>query len=236
MSELAPAPAPRGGAPRHAVITGGTGALGSAVVGRLLADGVRCHVTYVDERELQGYAHSQAVDLQRVDVFDEAAVQAFYAGLPQLDASVHLVGGFAMKAIADTTLADFERMLKLNAGSAFACSRAAIARMRGRGGRIVNVAARPALVPTAGMIAYATSKAAVAALTQALSAEVAAEGIFVNAVVPSTMDTPANRRSMPDADFGRWPKVEEVAETIAFLASARNALTSGALVPVFGRS
>jgi NAD(P)-dependent dehydrogenase (short-subunit alcohol dehydrogenase family) len=206
------------------------------VVGRLLADGVRCHVTYVDERELRGYAHTQAVDLQRVDVFDEAAVQAFYAGLPQLDASVHLVGGFAMKAIADTTLADFERMLKLNAGSAFLCSREAIGRMRGRGGRIVNVAARPALVPTAGMIAYATSKAAVAALTQALSAEVAAEGIFVNAVVPSTMDTPANRRSMPGADFARWPKVEEVAETIAFLASARNALTSGALVPVFGRS
>lgn len=221
---------------RHAVVTGGTGALGSAVVGRLLADGVRCHVTYVDERELQGYAHTQAVDLQRVDVFDEAAVQAFYAGLPQLDASVHLVGGFAMKAIADTTLADFERMFKLNAGSAFLCSRAAIGRMRGRGGRIVNVAARPALVPTAGMIAYATSKAAVAALTQALSAEVASEGIFVNAVVPSTMDTPANRRSMPDADFARWPKVDEVAETIAFLASPRNALTSGALVPVFGRS
>ncbi|HEX2676473.1 MAG TPA: SDR family NAD(P)-dependent oxidoreductase, partial [Polyangiales bacterium] len=192
---------------RHAVVTGGTGALGSAVVGRLLADGVRCHVTYVDERELRGYAHTQAVDLQRVDVFDEAAVQAFYAALPQLDASVHLVGGFAMKSIADTTLADFERMLKLNAGSAFLCSREAIGRMRGRGGRIVNVAARPALVPTAGMIAYATSKAAVAALTQALSAEVAAEGIFVNAVVPSTMDTPANRRSMPDADFARWPKV-----------------------------
>jgi NAD(P)-dependent dehydrogenase (short-subunit alcohol dehydrogenase family) len=227
-------------AQRHAVVTGGTGALGSAVVARLLADGVRCHVTYVDERELEGYAHAQAVDLQRVDVFDEAAVQAFYAGLPQLDASVHLVGGFAMKAIAETTLADFERMLRLNAGSAFLCCRAAVARMRARsgngGGRIVNVAARPAVVPTPGMIAYATAKSAVAALSTALSAEVASEGIFVNAVLPSIMDTAANRRAMPDADFDKWPKVEEVAETIAFLASERNALTSGALIPVFGRS
>jgi NAD(P)-dependent dehydrogenase (short-subunit alcohol dehydrogenase family) len=222
--------------PRHAVVTGGTGALGSAVVAHLLADGVRCHVSYVDERELQGYAHTQAVDLQRVDVFDEAAVQAFYAGLPQLDASVHLVGGFAMKSIADTTLADFERMFRLNAGSSFLCCRAAIARMRGRGGRIVNVAARPAIVPTPGMVAYATSKSAVAALTTALSAEVAAEGILVNAVLPSIMDTPANRRATPDADFDKWPKVDEVAETIAFLASARNTLTSGALIPVFGRS
>jgi NAD(P)-dependent dehydrogenase (short-subunit alcohol dehydrogenase family) len=223
-------------AERHAVITGGTGALGSAVVARLLEDGVRCHVSYVDDRELAGFAHGGAVDMQRVDVADEAAVQAFYAALPQLDASIHLVGGFMAKPVADTTLADFDRMLRLNAVTAFLCCRAAIARMRGRGGRIVNVAARPALVPTAGLVAYATAKSAVAALTTALSAEVAAEGIFVNAVVPSLMDTPQNRRAMPDADPSRWPKVEDVAETIAFLAGPQNALTSGALVPVYGRS
>lgn len=221
---------------RHAVITGGTGALGSAVVGRLLADDVRCHVTYVEERELAAFAHTAAVDLQRVDVFDEAAVKALYAGLPQLDASVHLVGGFAMKPIAETTLADFERMFRLNAVSAFLCCREAIARMRGRGGRIVNVAARPAAVPTPGMVAYATAKSAVAALTTALSAEVAAEGIYVNAVLPSIMDTPQNRAAMPKADFAAWPKVGEVAETIAFLAGERNTLTSGALIPVYGRS
>jgi NAD(P)-dependent dehydrogenase (short-subunit alcohol dehydrogenase family) len=223
-------------AERHAVITGGTGALGSAVVARLLADGVRCHVSYVDDRELAGFADRGAVDVQRVDVADEAAVQAFYAALPQLDASIHLVGGFMAMPVAETTLADFERMLQLNAVTAFLCCRAAIARMRGRGGRIVNVAARPALVPTAGLVAYATAKSAVAALTTALSAEVAAEGIFVNAVVPSLMDTPQNRRAMPDGDVSRWPKVEEVAEAIAFLAGSHNALTSGALVPVYGRS
>jgi len=220
----------------HVVITGGTGALGSAVVARLLADGVRCHVTYVDEREINGFAHTNAVDLQRVDVLDATAVEAFYAGLPQLNGSIHLVGGFAMQAIEHTSLEDFERMFRLNAVSAFLCCKAAIARMRGHGGRIVNVAARPVVVPTAGMVAYATAKSAVAALTSALSAEVAAEGVYVNAVLPSIMDTPANRRAMPDADVSKWPKVEEVAEAIAFLVSARNALTSGALLPVYGRS
>lgn len=223
-------------AERHAVITGGTGALGSAVVARMLVEGARCHVTYVDERELTGFAHAGAVDLQKVDVGDEAAVQAFYAGLPQLDASIHLVGGFMAKPVAETALADFERMFRLNAVTAFLCCRAAIERMRGRGGRIVNVAARPALVPTAGVVAYATAKSAVAALTSALSAEVASEGILVNAVVPSVMDTAQNRRAMPRADHGAWPKVEEVAEAIAFLAGTRNALTSGALLPVFGRA
>jgi NAD(P)-dependent dehydrogenase (short-subunit alcohol dehydrogenase family) len=221
---------------RHAVVTGGTGALGSAVVARLLADGVRCHVTYVEPREVADFAHAAAVDLQRVDVGDEAAVQAFYAGLPQLDASIHLVGGFMMKPVAETAVADLERMFRLNVVTAFLSCRAAIARMRGRGGRIVNVAARPALVPTAGMVAYATAKSAVAALTSALSAEVASEGIYVNAIVPSIMDTPQNRRAMPNADHGAWPKVAEVAEAVAFLASERNALTSGALVPVYGRS
>ena len=176
------------------------------------------------------------MSLHRVDVSAEAEVSAFYAGLPAVQASIHIVGGFAMANVEATSAADFERMFRLNALSAFLCCREAIARMRPGGGRIVNIAARPALEPTPGMIAYATSKAAVAALTTALAREVTAEGIFVNAVVPSTMDTAANRRAMPKADFDRWPKVEQVAETIAFLAGPSNALTSGALVPVYGRS
>ena len=103
------------------------------------------------------------------------------------------------------------------------------------GGRIVNVAARAAVAPVPGMAAYLTSKAGVAALTQALAAEVLTEGILVNAVLPSIIDTPANRASMPKADFATWPKPAEIAETIVFLASPENALTSGALVPVYGR-
>jgi NAD(P)-dependent dehydrogenase (short-subunit alcohol dehydrogenase family) len=106
------------------------------------------------------------------------------------------------------------------------------------GGRIVNVAARPGLEwrSGAGMVAYAASKAAVAAMTAALAEEVAKDGILVNAVAPSIMDTPSNRQAMPKADYAAWPKVEEVAATIKFLASPQNAVTRGAIVPVYGKS
>jgi NAD(P)-dependent dehydrogenase (short-subunit alcohol dehydrogenase family) len=110
--------------------------------------------------------------------------------------------------------------------------------MRGRGGRIVNVSAQAGIEPRRGhgMIAYTASKAAVAALTLALAEEVASEGIWVNAVVPSIMDTQANRKAMPKADFALWPNLDDVARTVAFLASPQNAVTRAALVPVYGRS
>jgi NAD(P)-dependent dehydrogenase (short-subunit alcohol dehydrogenase family) len=133
-------------------------------------------------------------------------------------------------------------MMRLNAGTCFLCCREAVKAMRaaGRpaedGGRIVNVIARPAIEPTGGMLAYSTSKAAVASLTQCLAKEVVDDGILVNAVAPSIMDTPANRAAMPDADFDAWPKVEEVARTMVWLASPANALTTGTLVPVYGRA
>ena len=145
-----------------------------------------------------------------------------------------------MAPITETSLRDWEGMMEANARSAFLCGREAVRAMRrgGAGGRIVNVAAIPALEPRkgAGMVAYAMSKAAVAALTVALAEEVAAEGIWVNAVVPSILDSKANRAAMPDSDPARWAKVEEVAETIAFLVSPANAVVRGALVPVNGRS
>ena len=114
----------------------------------------------------------------------------------------------------------------------------AVRKMRASGGsgRIVNVAAKPVLIPTGGLSAYAASKAAVASLTLSLSEELAAESIWVNAVVPSIMDTPANRQAMPKANFDKWPKVQDVAATIAFLASPQNSVSRGALVPVYGRS
>jgi NAD(P)-dependent dehydrogenase (short-subunit alcohol dehydrogenase family) len=122
--------------------------------------------------------------------------------------------------------------------SCFLCCRAAVTAMAGAGGRIVNVAARPALEwrTGAGMVAYAASKAAVAAATVALAEEVAKHGILVNAVAPSIMDTPANRAAMPKADHAPWPKVAEVAATIVFLASPANKVTRGAVVPVYGKS
>lgn len=221
---------------RHVVITGGTGALGSAVVRRVLGSGAVCHVTYLDPTELERFTDRDAVRIARVDCTSETEVQAFYAALPALHASIHIAGGFAMAGIADTSAALFERVFRQNALTAFLCCREAVKRMRPAGGRIVNIAARPVLEPVAGMSAYTASKSAVAALTTTLARELTPEGILVNAVVPSVIDTPQNRRDMPSADFSRWPKADEVAATIAFLAGPDNRVTSGALVPVYGRS
>jgi NAD(P)-dependent dehydrogenase (short-subunit alcohol dehydrogenase family) len=145
-----------------------------------------------------------------------------------------------MARVAETSKADLMKQIDMNFVTAFLCCRAAVNAMTrtGKGGRIVNVAARPALEPRAGagMAAYAASKAAVVAFTVALAEEVAKQGILVNAIAPSIMDTPANRAAMPDADHAAWPKVAEVAATILFLASPDNAVTRGAIVPVYGRT
>jgi NAD(P)-dependent dehydrogenase (short-subunit alcohol dehydrogenase family) len=225
---------------RHVVITGGTGALGVAVVEVLLEAGAVCHVPCVEDAvpahfALAGHERVHATAGVRLD--DEAAARRYYDGLPGLWASIHLAGGFAMKPVVDTSLADFQAMFQLNAVTCFlSCREAVRALRRAGGGRIVNVAARPALVPAGGMLAYTTSKAAVASLTQCLAEEVKAEGILVNAILPSIIDTEANRRAMPGADFSRWPKPAELARAIGFLASPGNALTSGALIPVYGRA
>jgi NAD(P)-dependent dehydrogenase (short-subunit alcohol dehydrogenase family) len=145
-----------------------------------------------------------------------------------------------MAPLAETAKADLMKQIDMNFVTAFLCCRAAVNAMTpsDAGGRIVNVATRPALEwrAGAGMVAYTASKAAVAALTVALAEEVVRAGILVNAVAPSTMDTPANRRAMPKADHAAWPKVEEVAATILFLASPENRVTRGAVVPVYGRT
>ena len=206
---------------QHVVVTGGGGGLGTAVVTRLEARGAIVHV----------------LEAHQVDATDEAQVTAFYAALPGLWASIQLIGGFAMLPVTDTRASDFEKQWRLNTLTCFLCCREAVRAMRrGGGGRIVNVAARPAVQPVPGMIAYATAKAGVAALTQHLAAEVLGEGILVNAVLPSIIDTPANRAAMPKADHASWPQPAALAETIAFLASSENTVTSGALVPVYGRA
>lgn len=226
---------------RHVVITGGTGALGAAVVGLLLDAGATCHVPVRDLKDSRRFAHRghDRVVLSPVpDLADEAAVAAFYAALPGLWASIHVAGGFAMAPIGDTDKAMLQGQLETNLVSAFLCCRAAVQAIGQGGGRIVNVAARPALEwrQGAGMTAYTASKAALAALTVALAQEVAGQGILVNAVAPSIMDTPANRAAMPKADHSAWPKVEDVAATILYLASPRNQVGRGAIVPVYGKA
>jgi NAD(P)-dependent dehydrogenase (short-subunit alcohol dehydrogenase family) len=226
---------------RHVVITGGTGALGVAVVSALLEAGARCRVPYIHEAEAERFPHRRHERVTLVagaDLADEAAVARLYDGLAPLWASIHIAGGFAMAPIAQTGKAALMAQIDTNLVSCFLCCRAAVPAMQGAGGRIVNVASRPALEPRlgAGMSAYTVAKAGVAALTAALAQEVAGDGILVNAVAPSIMDTAVNRKDMPKANFALWPKVEEVAATILFLASAENKVTRGAIVPVYGKS
>jgi NAD(P)-dependent dehydrogenase (short-subunit alcohol dehydrogenase family) len=224
---------------RQVVVTGGTGALGRAVVATLIKAGAQCHVSYLHEAEAQSFPHKQNVTLHAVgDLADEAVVAKLYGAVPKLWASIHLAGGFAMNSIVDTDKAKLMQQVDMNFIACFLCCRAAVKAMGQGGGRIVNVAARPALEwrSGSGMVAYAASKAAVAAMTVALAEEVVKDGILVNAVAPSILDTPANRKSIPNADFSAWPKVEEVAATIAFLASPDNAVTRGGVVPVYGKS
>jgi NAD(P)-dependent dehydrogenase (short-subunit alcohol dehydrogenase family) len=195
---------------RHVVVTGGTGALGTAVVSALLEAGAVCHVPYRSDSEAKRfpYAENKKVSLVAVrDLADEAAVTAFYGDYDQLWASIHVAGGFAPSPIA-------------------------------KSGRIVNVAARQALEPRLGAnaTAYSVAKAGVATLTIALGEEVAKDGILVNAVAPSILDTRANRESMPKADFDEWPKTQEVAALITFLASPDNKVVRGAVVPVYGKA
>ena len=222
---------------RIVLITGGTGALGSAVVKRLLDNGAVPHVTWILPEELQHIAHRDQVQLHQLDCCDEDAVVELYQRLDNLWASLHIIGGFAMAPIDQISARDMRGMLDLNLMTCFLCCREATRAFRrtNQGGRIVNVAARPAVQPVGGMVAYTTSKAAVASLTQCLAEEVKAEDVLVNAVLPSIMDTPANRQAMPDADHDAWTKVEQVAEAVIFLASPLNAVISGALVPVYGR-
>jgi len=232
---------------RLVVVTGGTGALGTAVVERVLAEGGRVAVPEFGESEPEGWlaeGSGRVFVRTGVDLARAGDAAAFYAEAVEwggpLWASVHTAGGFAMGAIDEADAGVMGEQLSMNVESCYLCCREAVRHMKaGEGaGRIVNVAARPALEPERGkgMVAYAASKAAVAAMSVALGAEVVGDGILVNAVAPSILDTPANREAMPDADHETWPGVDEVAGVMCFLASPENRVTRSGVVPVYGES
>jgi len=220
-------------------VTGGTGGLGSAVTQTLLADGWHVVVPYHDERELERVAQHERLELVEADLFEPlaaAAVIAHAAG--RVDALVNLVGGYeAAGRIHETPIEDFERQFRLNLRPTYLMCHAALPRMLDQGaGSIVCVSTRAVLRPFAGAAGYIASKTAVLAFVDSLAVEYTKDGVRTNAILPSVIDTPANRAGQPDADHSRWVKPDEIAAVIRFLCSDDSAPTSGAHIPVYGRA
>ena len=219
------------------VVTGASGALGKVVAETALARGAR--VAGVDHASSRIPATDNRIELGGVDLSDAAAarkaIDAVAAHFGRLDALVNIAGGFAVETVADGDPTTWQRMYSLNVLTALNASRSALPHLVASGaGRIVNVGAMGALQAGSGMGAYAASKAGVHRLTEALAAEWKGR-ITVNAVLPSTIDTPANRASMPRADFAKWVTPQELAEVILFLVSDAASAVTGALLPVSGR-
>ncbi len=228
---------------RVAVVTGGTGALGQAVTLRLLADGAIVAVPYAVEAERErltqrvAAADRHRLALQSVNVIDVKAMTAFaesvVAARGKIDVLVAGVGGFAGGSLVETDFETWQRMLDLNLTSVFSATKAVVpAMVRARYGRVVVVASRAVVPPSGGFIAYTVAKAGAIAFTQALSQEAQSHGITVNAVLPSTMDTPANRAAMPDSDRKGWVPVEAVADAIAVLAREASGHITGSLLAI----
>ena len=228
---------------RTVLITGGTGALGSAVVKAFLDDGWRAVVTWVvpEERDRagdQGGAHLVQADLfERADAARAVAEAASEPAAP-LRAVAALVGGYSGgPRVEETPVEEFERMLRLNLRPTYLVAQAAIPRLiEAGGGGIVCVSARAALEPFAGAAGYIAAKAAVLAFARAVAIEYRDQGVRCNAVLPSVIDTPANRAAQPAADHSRWVAPGEIASVIRFLCSEDATATSGAAVPVYGRA
>jgi NAD(P)-dependent dehydrogenase (short-subunit alcohol dehydrogenase family) len=233
---------------KTAIVTGGAGALGSAIVRAFLEEGARVAVPFRKPGELDALRSALPAETAAslsgamLDLADETAVLAFAETVAEdrggLDILINAAGAFAGgNPVHETPWSVWQGQLDANLKTAVLASRAAVPQMLRRGGgTIVNVSSRPAAGSGKGVGAYAASKRAVLQLTDAMAAELADAKITVNAILPSTIDTPANRRAMPKADFSRWVKPEEIARVVLFLAGPDAAIVSGAHLPVYGRA
>lgn len=229
---------------RTVLVTGGTGALGTAVTGRLIDDGHRVAATWVVKQEAEALREalrpSERLLLLETDVTDEgsiaAGIEQVEAAFGSVDVLVHLVGAWkGNEAVHEVSPDTWDRMSDLNLRSAFLCSRAVLPGMRKQGwGRIVLVSSRTAREGRSGQAAYAVAKAGVAVLAETIAEENRGLDVTANVVAPSTLDTPANRKAMPDSDFGSWVPPDDVAASIAFLASQEAGQLRGAWLPVYG--
>lgn len=208
------------------VVAGGLGALGRAVVAKLQQVGHRVAVVDLATAPSDG----DTLLFGEVDLADETAVEAAYAAaaaeLGGIDGVVNIAGGFVWETLADGSLDSWDRMYRMNLRTAAVSSRAALGHLK-PGGAIVNVGAASAAHPVAGFAPYAASKTGVMALTESLADELRAKGIRVNAVLPTVIDTPANRADMPDADTSAWVRPEAAADVVAFLLSAQSSCVTG---------
>jgi NAD(P)-dependent dehydrogenase (short-subunit alcohol dehydrogenase family) len=234
---------------RVAIVTGGSGALGRAVTECFLASGAKTAVPYIVDAEvpileqrLGGQFPSSQVMLRKCDVGVEGELAKFVDEVAgtwrKIDILVNLVGGFwGGKPVAETTLEEWQAMFDLNLKPTFLCCRAVVPAMKRNGyGRIVSVSSRSGLTGAGDFTAYAVAKGAIRTFTASLAEEVLNDNIMVNAIAPSTIDTEANRRAMPKAKHENWVKPEDIARTIAYLCSEECRVTSGAVVPVYGKA
>lgn len=230
-----------------ALVAGGTGGLGRAVSLAFLDAGANVAATYRKQAEFEALknaagANGARLDGNIVDVTDEAAVGELFdkvlARHGRVDALVNAVGGYTGGVkLWETETAILDQMLALNLRSGYALSRAAVRVMLKQGqGAIVNVAAKAAVDHPGGAAAYAASKAAAVAMLDSLAADVKGSGVRVNSILPSIIDTEANRKAMPKADFTKWPKPEDIARVILFLCSDDAKVVHGAAIPVYGES
>jgi NAD(P)-dependent dehydrogenase (short-subunit alcohol dehydrogenase family) len=232
---------------RVAIISGGTGALGRAVSEHFIANGAKVAVPYIIDAEVPLFNErigkgADSAWLSKVDVGDERQVAKFVeaaaARFDKIDILINLVGGFwGFKTVAETTLDEWQTMFDLNLKPTFLLCRAAVPLMqKNKFGRIVSVSSRTGLTGAGEFAAYAIAKGAIKTFTASLAEEVLADNVLVNAIAPSTIDTEANRKAMPKAKHENWVKPEDIARTLAFLCSEQNQVTSGAVVPVYGRA
>ncbi len=230
-----------------ALVTGGTGGLGRAVSMAFLEEGATVVVTYRDQNEMDDLkrissTNSKSLAGYRVDVTDAAAVVQLIEGIMKehehLDVLTNTIGAYAGGTkLWETNPVEFERMLTLNLRSGYTLLRAAVpAMLKQDRGAIVNVASRAAIDHAGGAAGYASSKAAAVAMIDSLAADLKGTGVRANSILPSIIDTEANRKAMPNADFANWPKPEDIARVILFLCSDEARLIHGASVPVYGNT
>ncbi|MGH7333097.1 MAG: SDR family NAD(P)-dependent oxidoreductase [Candidatus Rokuibacteriota bacterium] len=230
-----------------AIVTGGAGALGGAVVKTLLEAGAAVVVPHQFEGDLEklrqrsSLSSSARLSGALLDLTDEPALARYYSDVARqqggLDILVNLAGGFGGgQPVHETAWSLWQQQIDLNLKTAVLSCAAAVPHLLARGGTIVNVGTRTATQPAANLAAYAASKRAVLQLTEALAAELRERNVTANAILPSVIDTPANRQSSPRDDPSRWVKPEDIARVVLFLVGPDARIISGAAIPVYGRA